>query len=129
MIKRLIPPLTLVFIGLCVLSACAWAQATDVPINEVSLAVTSFKLGAWVAGSLALIQLAVKLVKVSAGFSSVMKKYGKLVIMILSAVGAVLAMVVGGVSWMDAGVMFLVNNMASFVHDLMTEVGMLKTKE
>ena len=86
------------------------------------------KTGGALAISVGVIQLLVFIGKKLNDVSPVIKRYGKIIVLVLSAVLAVLSSVAGGLVWYEALVVFAGSAGTAFVHDLIGEIGVLTKK-
>ena len=112
------------------LGLSAFAQVNpDNIVETVSTSMNLFKTGAWLAGSVGVLQVIIYIMKKGAESSIWVKKYGKVIVLVLSAAMSVMTSIVGGVNIVEALVVFALTAGTSFIHDLMTEVGILTHKE
>ncbi len=95
------------------------AGAADTVLFAFGLA----KTGYWVGFALALSQLLIFVIKRVQTLSVKMKKYGTFIVLGLSAVAGLLSLVVGGMNWPTAALVFLGTLAPKIINDLLTEAG------
>lgn len=96
-----------------------YAEAAD----EVMFSVQLYKTGYWVGFALAISQLLIFVMKRLEQTYAKVKKYGTFVVLGLSAVAGLLSLVVGGMKWPEAILVFLGTVAPKVLADLLTELG------
>jgi hypothetical protein len=95
-------------------------------ISNLAAAWGMMKAHAWMGFSLIIVQALIFGVKQLDALDGAMSKWGTLIITVLSAAAAVLGTIVGGLPAQEAMMTFFVVGAPKFVHDFMTEVGILE---
>lgn len=98
-----------------------YASAADQLLLSIQLA----KTGYWVGLALAASQLLIFVMKKLEKTYAIVKKYGAYVILGLSAVAGLLSLVVGGMRWPEAIIVFLGTVAPKLLNDLLSEAGVL----
>ena len=96
---------------------------TEDIVRLVPLLIDAAKTGQWVLFTVILLQVLIfVLKKVKFPF---MKTHGAAVVVILSGVAAALTKVLGGVDWITAATVFVVNSLTPVVYDYLKQSGVL----
>lgn len=101
----------------------AVSQIPEVTTSSVQL-LDAVKTGGALAFCIMVLQIAIIVGKQLHSVHPVIKKYGKVVVTVLSATMAILSSIAVGLSWMEAVVLFMGTAGTSFVHDLFKEIGL-----
>jgi hypothetical protein len=125
--NRIKLPLLILLGLLFIYPILAYADPTTIEEGVSNLALT-IKSGSALAISVAVIQVVIFLSKRLEVFSSTIKKYGKVVVLVLSSVLTVLLSLVSGLSAGEALLVFAGSNGTAFINDLLHEIGVLKHK-
>jgi len=99
---------------------------TELPAVAVGALVNAAKTGGALAISVLVLQIFVVLGKKLSTINPMIKQYGKIVILIASAVLTVLAAMLGGLVWVEALFVFMGTAGTSFIHDLIDEIVVLR---
>lgn len=102
-----------------------FGEAADTAMFSVQL----YKTGYWIGLALAISQLLIFVMKRLEQTYAKVKKYGTFIVLGLSAVAGLLSLVVGGMSWPEASLVFLGTVAPKILADLMTELGITPHKK